>query len=58
MLDLCIEFLCMWVRGGRGKESVSFKNESFGNIGEVRNHVRDVTLEEVMFCGDVQDLAE
>ena len=36
-------------RGGRGAESISFNNESFGDFSEVVNHVRDVTLRE-MWC--------
>ena len=46
----------MCVRGGRGAESVSFNNESFGDLSEVRYHVRDVTLGDVMFCGGVKHL--
>ena len=38
----------MWVRGGRGTESVSFDTESFGDFSNVGYHVRDVTL--VVWC--------
>ena len=58
MVDLCTEFLYVWVGGGRGVESVSFNHESFGDFSEVRYHVRDVTFEEfgvlrwcLRFCG-------
>ena len=48
MVDLCVEFLCMWVRRGRGAESVSVNNESFDGFSEFRYHVMDVTLR--MWC--------
>ena len=51
--DLCVEFLYMWVRRGREVESVSFDNESFGDFCDVRYHVSEVTLEDVVFCGRV-----
>ena len=44
MVDLCVEFLYIKIRRGRGAESVSFNNESFGGFSEIKNHVRDVTL--------------
>ena len=50
MLDLCVEFLNIRERGAEG---VSFNNESFGDLGGVRHHVRDV-----LFCGSVYDFAE
>ena len=56
-MDLCVEFLYMWIKGGRGAESASFDNESFGGFSEVRYHVRDVTLGDV-FWGGVEDFAE
>ena len=34
----------------RGAESVSLINESFGDISEVRYHVKDVILGDVVFC--------
>ena len=46
LMDLCIEFLYMYVghvRRRRGAEGVSFNNELFGGISEVR----DVTLRDV-----------
>ena len=39
-------------------EGVSFNSETFGGFSEVRYHVRDVTLGDVVLCGCVQDLAE
>ena len=42
--DLCIEFMQMSVSGGRGAESVSFDDVSFGDFSEVRNHVTDFNL--------------
>ena len=51
--DLCVELLYVWVRGGRGAESVFFNNESFDDSSQVRYHVRDVTLGDVVFCGGV-----
>ena len=53
MTDLCVVFLYMLVRGGRGVKSVSFHNESFGDFSEVGYHVSDVTLGDVVFCGGV-----
>ena len=50
-VDLCVEFLYMWVREGRGAEGVSFNNDSFGDFSEVRFHVRNVTLGNVVLCG-------
>ena len=38
--------------------NVSFNNESLGNFSEVRYHFRDVTLGDVLFCGDVLNIAE
>ena len=51
--DLCVEFLYLWVRKGRGAEGISFNNESLGGFSKVRYHVRDVTLGDVVFCGGV-----
>ena len=57
LLEILIWWICalnIWVRGGgRGAESVSFNNESFEYFSEVRYHVRDVTLGDIVFCGDV-----
>ena len=53
MVDLCVEFVYMWVRGEIEAESVSFDNPSFGDFREVGYHVRDVTLGDVVFCGGV-----
>ena len=39
-----VEFVCMWVSGGIGAESVSFNDESFGDLSEVGRYVSDVTL--------------
>ena len=58
ILMLYIVFLHMWVRGERGAESVSFDNESFGDFSEVRHHVRDLTLGDLVFCGGVYNFAE
>ena len=49
VVDLWVEFFYVWVRGGSGAEGVSFNNESFGDSSEVRYHVRDVTLGDVVF---------
>ena len=57
MVDLCVEFLYLLVRRGRGAETgVSFNNESFSSFSEVRYHVRDVTLGDMVLCGDVRIL--
>ena len=53
MVDLCVQFLYMCVRRGRRAEGVSFNNESFGDFSEVKYHVRDVTLGDMVFCGGV-----
>ena len=53
VVDLCVEFLYMWVRGGRRTENVYFNNELFGDFSDVRYHVRDVTLWDVVFYGGV-----
>ena len=58
MLDLVVEFLYVWVRRGKGTESVSFNNKSVGDFSEVRYHVREVTLRDLVFCGGVWDLAK
>ena len=58
MPDLCVEFVYVWVHGGRGAESVSFDDESFGDFSEVGYHVRDVALGDVVFYEGVQDFAE
>ena len=34
----------VWVSGGSGAESVTFDNEWFGDVGEIRRHVWDVAL--------------
>ena len=44
--------------GERGAESIAFSKEFFGDVGEVRSPVRDVTLVDVVFCGRVRDFAE
>ena len=41
--------MCVGQRG-REAENVSFDNESFGDFSEVRHHVSDVILGDVMFC--------
>ena len=51
MADLCVQFVYMWVSAGRGAESVSFDDESFGDVGEVWSNVWDVALGDVMVCG-------
>ena len=56
VVDLCVEFLYLWVRRGRRAEGISFNKESFDGFREVRYHVRDVTLGDVMLCGGVQDI--
>ena len=43
MVDLCVEFLYLWVRRGRGAEVISFNNELFDGFSEVRYHIRDVS---------------
>ena len=48
VVDLCVEFLYLWVRRGRGAEAISFNNELFGGFSEVWYHVRDVTLGDVV----------
>ena len=53
VVALCVEFLYSWVRRGREAEGVSFNNESFSGFSEVRCHVRDVTLGDVVLCGGV-----
>ena len=45
---ICVEFLYLWVRRGRGAEGVSFNIESSGGFSEVRYHVRNVTLGDVL----------
>ena len=49
VVDWCVEFLYMLVRRRRGAEGISFNIKSFGSFSEVR----DVTLGDVVFCGDV-----
>ena len=51
--DLCVQFVYMWVSAGRGAESVSFDDESLVDFSEDWYHVRDVTLGDVVFCGEV-----
>ena len=51
--DLCVEFVYVWVRGGRRPDSVSFDNELFGDFNEILYHVRDLSLGDVLFCGVV-----
>ena len=41
MADLCVEFAYMRVSGGRGAESVSFDDESIGDVDEIGRHVWD-----------------
>ena len=43
-MDLCVEFVYMWVSGGRGAENVSFDEYSCSDFSEVGYHVRNVTL--------------
>ena len=47
--------VCVGVSVGRGAESVLFDDESFGDFNEIRYHIRDMTLGDVVFCGGVQD---
>ena len=49
MTDLCVEFLYLLVSRERGADGVSFSNELFGGFTEVSEHVRDVTLGDVVF---------
>ena len=35
VVDLCVEFLYLWVKRGRETEGISFNNESFGGFSEV-----------------------
>ena len=58
MTDLCVEFLYLLVSRGKGADGVSFNNKSFGGFIEVRYHVRDVTLGDVVLCGGVKDIPE
>ena len=58
MTDLCVEFLYLLVSRRRGADGVSFSNKLFGGFIEVRYHVRDVTLGDVVLCGGDKDLAE
>ena len=51
--DLYVEFLYMWVRRGRGAESVSFNDEPFDDFNEVGRHVRDVISVDVVHCWGV-----
>ena len=51
VMDLCVEFLYVWVRGGKEAESVSFNNKSFGDFSEVRYHVKNMILGDVIFLG-------
>ena len=39
-------------------EGVSLNNELFEGFCEVRYHVRDVSLRDVVLCGGVKDFAE
>ena len=43
VVDLCVEFAYMWVRGGRGAESVSSDKELLGDFSKVGYHFRDIT---------------
>ena len=43
---------------GRGAEGVSFNNDLFGDFSNVRYRVRNVTLENEVFCGGVYGFAE
>ena len=58
MLDFGVEFLYLRVSSGRGAEGVSSNNESLRGFSEVRYHVRDVTLGDVVLCAGVQDLVK
>ena len=49
VLDLFVEFLYLLVSMGGGADGVSFSNELFGGFTEVCDHVRDVTLGDVVF---------
>ena len=55
---MCVEFFRVSVgQWGRGADGVSFNDESFDGFIEVRYHVRDVTLDDVVLCGGVKDLS-
>lgn len=47
--DLFVKFLYLLVSMGGGADGVSFGNELFGGFTEVSDHVRDVTLGNVVF---------
>ena len=49
VLDLFVEFLYLMVSRGGGADSVSLSNELFGGFTEISDHVRDVTLGDVVF---------
>ena len=54
LLNKClIQYLLTRVSEGRGAESVSFDDELFGDFSEVGYHDWDVTLGDVVFCGEV-----
>ena len=42
----------------RKAKSVSFDDESLGNLGEVGRHVRDVNSGDGVCCGRVKDFEE
>ena len=48
VVDLSVEFVYMWISKGSGLESITFSNESLGDVGVVRHHVGDVTLGDVL----------
>ena len=41
----------MWFNRPREAENISFDDELFGDFGEVGYHDRDVSLDNVVFCG-------
>ena len=49
VVDFCVGLLYLWVRRERGVKDVSFNNMSFGGFSQVRYHIRDVTLLDMVF---------
>ena len=48
----------MWINGGTGAESVSFDDKFFGDFSKVGRYVRNVTLEDMVFCRGIHDFAD
>ena len=34
VVDMCVEFMYLWVRRGRGADGVSFNKDLFGGVSE------------------------